>query len=245
MSDFYLTLPSNACLDKFPDNTLTKFSVNLEPSLALNGKWQVGLTEIQYTNSWHDVIDGEIIIETKRSTVKHTAKLPSGKYCNMSQLIESLHKLMASYGREKAVTIFYDKIINRTFIEIKDANLIITLSTNLKRILGFQQNKFDRGTHKATLPSDISEGFTAMYMYTNIIEPQIVGGALVPLLRVIPIESNDEYKNCTKSFQHVQYLSVVNNRAKTIDILIRRDDGRPVPFQQGKVIVTLHFKQIA
>ncbi len=33
-------------------------------------------------------------------------------------------------------------------------------------------------------------------------------------------------------------------RFESVEILLRNDAGEPVPFERGKVVVTLHFKQL-
>ena len=52
-TDFYITLPSNANMDKYPDNRPGKFKVDLSQRHELHdGVWELGLTEIQFTNNW-------------------------------------------------------------------------------------------------------------------------------------------------------------------------------------------------
>jgi len=53
----YVTLPSN--VKDFPDNTNSTYTVKLDSPLTLeSGKWEVGLTDIQYPTSWGNVTDG-------------------------------------------------------------------------------------------------------------------------------------------------------------------------------------------
>jgi len=51
MNKFIVNLRSNDSLDKFPDNVLSDFCVKMSNPIELKGQWQVGLSEIQYTNS--------------------------------------------------------------------------------------------------------------------------------------------------------------------------------------------------
>ena len=55
VTQFYLHLPSNASLDKFPENTLTEYRVCLLQTISLTGDWEVALTEIHYPHSWNNV----------------------------------------------------------------------------------------------------------------------------------------------------------------------------------------------
>ena len=49
---FYITLPSNASLDVYPNNTLTKYTVRLPRTLYLKEGYEVALAEIMYPVSW-------------------------------------------------------------------------------------------------------------------------------------------------------------------------------------------------
>ena len=51
MNKFIVNLRSNDSLDKFPDNVVSDFCVKMSNPIELKGQWEVGLSEIQYTNS--------------------------------------------------------------------------------------------------------------------------------------------------------------------------------------------------
>jgi hypothetical protein len=49
---FCVTLTSNACLDLHPENRPAKYIAELATTRELNGEWEVGLRQIQFTNNW-------------------------------------------------------------------------------------------------------------------------------------------------------------------------------------------------
>ena len=51
MNKFIVNLRSNDSLNKFSDNVLSDFCVKMSNPIELKGQWEVGLSEIQYTNS--------------------------------------------------------------------------------------------------------------------------------------------------------------------------------------------------
>ena len=51
MDNFIVNLRSNDSIDKFPDNVVSDFCVKMSNPIELKGQWQVGLSEIHYTNS--------------------------------------------------------------------------------------------------------------------------------------------------------------------------------------------------
>jgi hypothetical protein len=46
---FYLTLPSDASMNEFPENVQSNFTVSLETPINLNGNFEVALVEISYS----------------------------------------------------------------------------------------------------------------------------------------------------------------------------------------------------
>ena len=55
---FYLTLPSNASSDVFPDNKTTSYRVKFPQTIDLEGNWEVGLYSISYPNTWYTLQKG-------------------------------------------------------------------------------------------------------------------------------------------------------------------------------------------
>jgi len=244
MAEFYVTLPSNACLDIFPDNTLANYLIKLDRPLRLEGKWVVGLVEIHFPNSWDNINDGEVIIEQDESRSLKILNIKSGRYRTVEDVISALHHCLAGFNMQSSVSIFYDKTENYCYIRIDANDIRIKLSNNLSNILGLEHKTYAFGETKGKRQCDIAEGFTSLYVYTNLVEPQIVGDIQAQLLRIVPIKERSKEPNQVVSFQHVQYLPIINTGTESVEVVIRRDDGRKPSFQSGKVIVSLHFKKI-
>ena len=50
---FYLTLPSNASTDIFPNNKTTSYRTKLPETIDLEGEWEVSVYSIIYPNTWY------------------------------------------------------------------------------------------------------------------------------------------------------------------------------------------------
>ncbi len=63
---FYVTLPCNASMDVYPDNRISNYKTRLAKSMNLKGRWEVGLIEIYYPNSWFtfNAEDAAFVINT-------------------------------------------------------------------------------------------------------------------------------------------------------------------------------------
>ena len=84
--------------------------------------------------------------------------------------------------------------------------------------------------------------FQTIYIYSDVMASQVVGDVRANLLRVIaPKGSHGE--EISENFVHLFYNDVRVKSFNTIDIPLRGDTGRPIPFLGGVVEVTLHFRK--
>ena len=114
--------------------------------------------------------------------------------------------------------------------------------SDIRQTLGFSPNKVISRTSTAERAVDLTHGFHDLYVYCDVIQSQYVGDELVPLLRIVPVEGKDG-ERISKSFIRPQYLPVSRKQFETIEVNIKRDTGESVPFEVGKVLLTLHFRQ--
>ena len=89
--------------------------------------------------------------------------------------------------------------------------------------------------------SDLQCGFYFLFLYCDVVEPTVVRDVQVPLLRTVNI-SGKEGLTVNRIYQNVQYVPIHRKQFDTIEINIRDNTGRKVPFERRKVIVTLHFR---
>ena len=101
-------------------------------------------------------------------------------------------------------------------------------------------------------PIDLNMGMNLLYVYSDIVQHNMVGDQWAPLLRVIPFKTKKEASVLPNGsvqnyfeFQHPQYLPLAKTEFDTVEISIRGDTGNPISFLQGKAVVTLHFRKPA
>ena len=118
------------------------------------------------------------------------------------------------------------------------------MSSSLKELLGFKGRHFSGfGLEGGQRPVDVCQGFYSIFLYCDIHEARIVGENLVPLLSVLPVEGNSGdivYRRYEKLHYHV----IQKKNVSDIRISLRNDQGEVVPFGEGKVLVTLHFRKL-
>ena len=93
---FYLTLPSNASLNEFPNNKTTSYRVKLPQSIDLEGVWEVGLYSISYPNTWYTLQKGvdRHLFYADRTGLFQQAIMDYGYYQSMQELIKAANKAL-------------------------------------------------------------------------------------------------------------------------------------------------------
>ena len=100
------------------------------------------------------------------------------------------------------------------------------------------------GVNKGELHATASGGLNTLYVYTDIIKEQFVGGINAPHLRILNLnrkENNEEYISHT--FDRLYFSPLKTSHFDSINIRIYDDTGELVHFEYGKVVVILEFRK--
>ena len=242
---FYLHLPSNASLDKFANNTLTEYRVGLPQTVSLTGDWEVALTEIHYLHSWNNVqgnFENRFYLRNQElDDMWEPLIVPQGHYSSVAGVITKINEVVSANNRFKdEVQLSLDTLNRKVTVHLQ--NKVEVYFSDIGQMLEFLPKEVISKTSTAEREADLDHGFHDLYVYCDIIQPQYVGDALVPLLRILPVEGKDG-ERISKSFIRPQYLPVSRKQFESIEVNIKRDTGETVPFEFGRVLLTLHFRQ--
>ena len=261
-----LTLPSNASMEYYPQNTLSNFTV--KPSQPFNGEgYECALTEIMYPNRLFNIREdcNTVIIRRMRKKkgdyYSHKGKLiiPPGYY-NVEDLITAIDKSgLSKYVTRKnnevlkSVLITFDKVEKKVTVEAKH-QYAIQFGCDIATVLGFplaydaefgdKYSKIIEGVQKGEFHATSSGGLNTLFVYTDIIQEQYVGGINAPLLRIINLDRrrNDE-GNTSHTFDRLYFARLKSSHFDSVNIRIYDDMGKLVHFEYGKVIVNLEFRK--
>lgn len=144
---------------------------------------------------------------------------------------------------------FYRTDNGNIHFEVREYITSITFSDNIKITLGLAQSTYDCETVKSyTSPNktvaEISK-VEQLYIYSSLIEPVMVGGMDVPLLRTIMLDNNVRSGDIINfNIERPMYLPIRSTTINNIEINIRDDFGRPIDFPYGsKTILTIHLRK--
>ena len=245
VTQFYLHLPSNSSLDKFPNNTLTEYRVGLPQTISLTEDWEVALTEIHYPHSWNNVQgnfqDRFYVRNQELDGMWEAMIVPPGHYSSITDVITKMKELVDNEKRfTDDVRFSYDTLSRKVTVHLQNnAELVFG---DIGYVLGFSPTEVISKTSTAEREADLDHGFHDLYVYCDIIQPQYVGDAFVPLIRIVPVEGKDGQR-VSKSFVRPQYVPVSRKQFESIEVNIKWDTGETVPFEFGRVLLTLHFRQ--
>ena len=95
---------------------------------------------------------------------------------------------------------------------------------------------------KAVTPGVINP-VQRMFVYLNIIEPVDMNNKFVTLLKVINTRG-EMYKTTQEDFVQPMYMPVRKGSVSMMKVLLADENGDPIPFQMGTVVLTLHFRKV-
>ena len=95
-------------------------------------------------------------------------------------------------------------------------------------------------------PPDLYLNLKELYVYCDIIEPQMVGGNILKLLRMVSMpHQREEFGGGGRwDPMQVQYMKLAKKYFDTIKIEIRNPLGRFMPFNSGRTALVLHFRKV-
>lgn len=188
----------------------------------------------------------------------HDVSIPSRLYTSVKALIDTLNEteifknhIRFEYNESIGGLVSIRRIPKNCIVGECDRPHLIHLNDKLSRALGFVPGTpLDIHTQSrfiANYPASLSLTLPdKLFVYTDICENYITGDVQTPLLRIVPVDNTNYIYGSiqTRSFSPPIYIPLLRTEFNTIEIDIRTDTGKPVPFQSGTLTATLHFKRV-
>lgn len=261
-----VVLLSNACLQNYPNNTLTKFTIQLAQPLDLSeGHWEFGLSEIQFYKSWYNVKDAKLMISRKNEVSE--VSIEDGFYESPEFLVQCLNESLektCNDDTKQHIKFNYNKIKRSCELHVTPhKGFSFQFTPNLEHLLGYNTHAINEDillnsekypTRGDTIvPKIIVSGTASMRLntifnlmvYCDLAQSTIVGDTEAPLLRLVPITGRQgrHWENQSTTFSKIQYIPVSKKSVRSISVYIYTDFGQPVPFTEGRTTVTLEFRR--
>ena len=198
----YVTLPSNSSMGIYPGNKISSFKVNFPETLQVDPEHsQVALKEFQLPHLWYHVRkDKKIFIgwyntvkgrpSNKRVEFKFMKEIKPGYYWSMPEMVAELNAKIPAEPKTVNlhldgfdINFHYDSFSSKSILTMSHEISIKMGGSDLAMRLVFKENKIlGRLTPIVSPYMANMEQYTALYVYTDIIQNQLVGDVTAPLL---------------------------------------------------------------
>ena len=132
--------------------------------------------------------------------------VPPGHHSSVADLITKKNEAVDEDDRFKyKLQLSFDTLNRKVTVHLQ--NKVEVYFSDIGQMLGFSPNNVISSTSTAERAVDFEHSFHDLYVYCDIIQSQYVGDALVPLLRIVPVEEKDG-ERISKSFIRPQYVPV-------------------------------------
>lgn len=255
-NEFVIDIVSNACMETYPDNTLSKFTNRLPCPVDLAGEWRVGIQEIFYPTSY------TITSKAVKFSLLYGGSYRLRKYemtynendgievicMKMNEVLQSaVAKINADHPPE--FRLIDGKVAIKAGWQRGDKILPYFLDTEFLSMLGWTIDEYEQrstslfsGTHNTFIAPNLAKtGIKShlLFVYSDIVTEHFVGDHSARLLRVLPLQSDSKIANVT--FMKPFYYPVRLNRIENINILLCDENGSQIKFGIGRVFISLHF----
>jgi len=246
---------------------MTEFITKLASTIELVNEWEVGLAEIMFPRSWYTVPMKGLKMEVDCATWfdnEERIRYPSikifikgGYYNSMDELTQEMNQATIrafAYtqqypeGPVSPPKFEYDHTAKRIYVTLL-AGMSIEFPSELEAILGLSPSQnpiFNESDDIARIGGyyscDLQAGIHALYIYCDLLQFTHVGNIKAPLLRVV--DSGGETGDVvTRYYERPRYIPLQKKNFDSIQIVIRDDLGEKIQFENGKVLLTLHFRR--
>ena len=251
---FYITLPSESSGDVFPENNPSKYTVRLPRWIQLKGEWEIGLHSIAYT-PWNIIQPLDESISFMNGGKKGKGGKMRKHYSSVKEYIASINDSLKESHVDKSlvdksneIKLFYES--NGKVTAHLSPGYTIRLRTEQAIVLGFMtfedssetydiENVEESGQYKANLYRE-----TNILVYCNIVQPQIVGDRLIPLVAIVPYQKTTETYETFYAVENIHYIPVQTKTFQNIKVHLRSSTEKPIPFEHGHAAITLHLKPL-
>ncbi|KAG8236360.1 hypothetical protein J437_LFUL016580 [Ladona fulva] len=229
----------------FKDNITTRFTTLLSKTISLEGLWECALVEIHFPTTFKNVYgdNREIRIhpdckkepklidngKTSLSGQELCDRIPTGHYESIGEVVIAVNNVLSSTGLEEKIVMSLDTNRRVTIHSGPKTSMRVSNIWGLSRVQ----------TSCNSENRDLSLGYPSqIYVYCDIVEQQLIGDVVSPLLRIVSSNANVNHfgQDVVHVFSRPFYLPVMKREFETIEVDLRTHSGDPLPFLYGTSI---------
>ena len=243
---FYITLPNVSSKDF--ENTPSEYTTRLPRWIQLNGEWEIGLHSIAYM-PWNIVQHLDEPISFTYSGNNEKGGRMKKHYTTVYEYVTSINKSLTESAHVTDDEIRFKSELNGKVTITLSPGYKVYLRREQAIVLGFMTfddstevkeiAKTETGSYEANLHRE-----TNIYVYCDIVQPQIVGDKTVPLLGIVPCQKTTETYETLYAAENIHYIPIQTKSFQKVKIHLRSSTNESIPFEYGRATITLHLKPL-
>jgi hypothetical protein len=175
-----------------------------------------------------------------------TVDMDYGFYESVQEFITDINNVLKKKIGDDSIYFTYSTKTGKVTCHLKKPGHKVFVARRILLVLGYagKETVIDAAKGAAQESPNVTDlsFFSSLFTYCNIVEAQMVGNVNAKRIKTIPVEGTHG-DIITETFTNIQYVPVETKSFEDVEILLRTDTGDPVPFERGKVVVTLHFRK--
>ena len=247
---FYITLPSESSRENNP----SEYTVRLPHWIQLKGEWEIGLHSITYT-PWNIIQPLDEPISFMNGGKEGKGGKMRKHYSSVKEYISDINESLkeSHVGKslvDKSNEIEFSYESNGKVTAHLDPGYTVRLRREQAIVLGFMafedssetydiENVEEPGQYKANLYRE-----TNILVYCNIVQPQIVGDRLIPLVAIAPYQKTTGTYETFYAVENIHYIPVQTKTFQNIKVHLRSSTEDSILFEHGRAAITLHLKPL-
>jgi len=251
---FFLTLPSNSSFNVFPENKISDYRTKLCKTISFpKNDFEIAVTEVLFPKDilvFHSQEAAWIQLKERNSTSDLKLFLRKN-FCvdeTIDNLLDHINEVVQGVLKDRTEFILqFDYYEKRVGLSINETKYIVKFSPKLHAVLGFDSKQEEitkvGQVYKATYPPDLRAGSYTGFLYSDIVEPQIVGDTESQVLRVFSLSSSTEIFR-TINFINPYYKKLNTSDFDVIRVFLLDESGDPIAFRSGIFTVVFHIRKV-
>lgn len=259
-TEFQVTVPSNSCIEIYPANRPNHFTMEFSVKRELDDRWQVALMELQFPVQYPLITPTlELVLTFKKNTntIKDfIVKIPAKRSKSYAEVATLITNTIAEYGIGEFKLEFESAKSQFKFTSPEHLQPTLkTITNEFWQLIGFGKktriDPFD-GAYFLSFSGTVTgepvmmKQYPCMYVYSDVVRQQEVGGSLQQLLETVPVNgAQSPGTQISYVVNPPRYQSVAKHLLDRIEIQINTHTGAPWPLEADdeQVIARLSFRR--
>ena len=146
----------------------------------------------------------------------------------------------------------YDPYSNRIQFSVASGEVVIIDNPRLRRMLGMRRHtttfsNADADTKRLFIMHKLctfNANGTMMFVYSDIIEPSLVGNTMSPLLCTVHLELDRPMETLHRKYTSIHYFLLRKNVLDMVEVHLANVHGKDMEFYGGESSLVVHFHKV-